>query len=113
MYEIICIVTIVERGKAENIVKEAKEAGATGATIFYGRGTGDKEIKKLLNIHVESSKEIILILGEKEKYKKIMKSIVHAGNLKTPGAGIVFSLPIMDLIGLKHREFLDELENSK
>ncbi len=37
-------------GKAEKIVNKAKLAGATGASIFYGRGTGESEVKKFLNI---------------------------------------------------------------
>ena len=110
MSDIICIVTIVERGKADSIVKMAKEAGSTGATIFYGRGTGEKEAKKFLSISVESSKEVILILSMEEEYKKIMKAIVHAGELKKPGTGIVFSVPILDLVGLHHRDFLEEIE---
>lgn len=110
MSDIICIVTIVERGKADSIVKMAKKGGATGATIFYGRGTGEQEAKKFLNINVESSKEVILILAMEKQYKDIMKAIVDAGELKKPGTGIVFSVPILDLVGLHHREFLEEIE---
>ena len=42
------IFAIVERGKAEFIVEKAKEAGAEGATIVYGRGTGEKEFQNSL-----------------------------------------------------------------
>lgn len=110
MLDIRCIVTIVERGKADKVVKEAKKAGVTGATIFYGRGTGESEVKKFLQINVESSKEIILMLAKEEDYKAIMKAVIVAGNLKKPGTGIIFSLPIIDLVGLHHREFLEEME---
>ena len=44
--EVKCIVAIVERGKADKIVEKAKEAGAKGATIIYGRGTGQSEALK-------------------------------------------------------------------
>lgn len=43
--DIRCIVAIVERGKADKIVESAKDAGASGATVFYGRGTGESEVK--------------------------------------------------------------------
>ena len=108
MFDVKCIVTIVERGKADKIVEKAKLAGASGASIFYGRGTGDTEIKKFLNVHIESSKEMILILSSKEEYKSIMDAIVEAGNLKKPGTGIIFSVPVTNLIGLHHR---DEFED--
>ena len=34
------IVCILERGKANDVVKKAVEAGARGATIFFARGSG-------------------------------------------------------------------------
>lgn len=104
MIGVKCIVAIVERGKAKNIVDAAKKAGATGATIFYGRGTGDSEVKKFLKVNIESSKEIILVLSEKKDIKRIVTGMVEAGNLLEPGRGIIFTVPIDNLIGLHHRE---------
>ncbi|MBU5425278.1 P-II family nitrogen regulator [Tissierella pigra] len=108
MIEIKCIVAVVERGKADKVVESAKKAGANGATIFYGRGTGESEVKKFLSIHVEASKEIILILTEVDKYKNIMKAMVEAGELKKPGTGIIFTVPVNNLIGLHHREEFED-----
>lgn len=108
MFDIKCIVTIVERGKADKIIEVAKQAGASGATIFYGRGTGESEVKKFLKVNIEASKEIILILSEKEQLKDIMTAMIIAGKLKEPGMGIIFTIPIDNLIGLHHRiEFED------
>lgn len=104
MVEVRCIVAIVERGKADKIVNKAKKVGAKGATILYGRGTGQSEALKFLNIHIEASKEIIIILSEKDKYKEIYETIIEAGRLKEPGTGIIFTFPISDLVGLHHRE---------
>lgn len=104
MTEVMAIVAIVERGKADYVVKRAKKAGAQGATILYGRGTGESEAKKFLNVYIESSKEIILILTEKEKCRQIFEEIVEAGKLKEPGTGIIFTFPISNLVGLHHRE---------
>lgn len=106
--DIRCIVAIVERGKADKIVDAAKKAGATGATIFYARGTGTTEAKKFFNLHIESSKEVILILSEASNKERIMKAIVETGKLKEPGTGIVFSVEISDLIGLKHRDMFNK-----
>ena len=108
MFDVKCIVVIVERGKAEKIVEAAKVAGASGATIFYGRGTGESEAKKFLNIHIEASKEMILILTEVEKYEKIKQAMVEAGRIKEPGTGIIFTVPVADLIGLHHREEFED-----
>ena len=108
MNEPRCIVTIVDRGKADKIVKEAKKVGANGATILYGRGTGHKEALKLFNIHVESSKEVILIISEEAEYKPIFDKIIEVGNLKNPGTGIIFTFPLFDVVGLRHRGESDE-----
>lgn len=97
-----CIVAVVERGKADKIVDEAKKVGAKGATIFYGRGTGESEVKRFLNIHIESSKEIILVLSDDEKYKIIFDAIIEAGKLNEPGRGIIFTMPILDIAGINN-----------
>lgn len=98
------IFVIVERGKADHIVDEVKKAGAFGATIFYGRGTGEKEFLKFFNLNVESSKEIILVLTDGERKQPLIDSFVQAGKLKEPGTGILFTVPVGDLIGLHHRK---------
>ncbi len=108
MVDIKCIVAIVERGKADKIVSRAKKVGAKGATILYGRGTGQSEALRFLNIHIEASKEIIIILTEMDKYKSIYEAIIEAGRLKEPGTGIIFTLPVSNLMGLHHRELFDE-----
>lgn len=100
----VAIFVIVERGKADHVVEEAKKAGAFGATIFYGRGTGEKEFKKFFNLNVESSKEIIVILTPNSDKKPIMDAVVKAGKLDDPGTGILFTVPIADLVGLHYRE---------
>ncbi|NLL69930.1 MAG: P-II family nitrogen regulator [Epulopiscium sp.] len=104
MLDIVAIVAIVERGKADYVVKKAKEAGAQGATILYGRGTGEHEAKRLLNIHIESSKEIIIIITERNKSKSIYDAMVIAGRLDEPGTGIIFTANIENLLGLHHRD---------
>ncbi len=103
MIDIKCIVAVVERGRADKVVEAAKKKGAVGATIFYGRGTGESEVKKFLNVHVEASKEIILILTNEEEKEEIMKSMIEIGGLKDPGTGIIFSFDVESLIGLRHR----------
>ncbi len=100
------IFAIVERGKADAIVEKAKKAGAKGATILYGRGTGESEAKKFFNLHIESSKEIIIIISENETMEPIIDAIVTSGRLKEPGVGILFTVPVTNLIGLHHRKNL-------
>lgn len=105
------IVVIVERGKADKIIKQAKKAGATGATVFYGRGTGEADVMHFIGKNIDQAKEVILILSQRgEKQKKIMEAVVEAGNICEPGTGIVFSLPVTHLFGLHHRDDFNQWE---
>ena len=67
-------------------------------------------MKKFLKVNIEASKEIILILSEKEQLKDIMKEMIIAGDLKKPGMGVIFTLAIDNLIGLKHRIDFEDIE---
>lgn len=94
------IVTIVNQGYAEKVMTEAKKSGATGGTTINGRGLGDGKAIKFLNISIEPEKDIVLILVSNDKKNSIMESILNNCGLKTPGAGICFSLPVDHVVGL-------------
>ena len=66
-------------------------------------------IKKFFNLNIESSKEIIFILTDISKKQQIIDAVVEAGKLKEPGTGILFTMPVMDIIGLHHRISIKEL----
>lgn len=94
------IITITNEGFAETVMTAAKKAGATGGTTINGRGLETEKIVKFLGVSIEPEKDIILILTDEEKKNPIMNEIVKACGLKTPGAGICFSLPVDNAIGL-------------
>lgn len=96
------IVTIVKRGWAERILLAAQEAGARGGTIICARGVGIHESKRLLGILIEPEKEIILVLIHKDKAKRVLKAMVQAGNMETPGTGIGFVLDVEKVVGIVH-----------
>ena len=94
------IVTIVNQGYAEKVMTEAKKSGATGGTTINGRGLGDGKAIKFLNISIEPEKDVVLILVPTDKKNDIMNVILNNCGLKTPGAGICFSLPVDHVVGL-------------
>ncbi len=96
------IITIVDRGNSDIIIKASKAAGAEGGTIIPGRGTGIHERKKLWGIPIEPEKDIILTVVPQEKTKSILKAIVEQGNLDKPGAGITFVLELKTVAGICH-----------
>lgn len=98
------IFTIVERGKGETIIKATHDAGAEGATLFYGRGTGIHEHRKILGIPVEPEKEIVITLIEKEKTDIILEAIVREGKLNESGKGRAFVVSVDKMVGAIHLE---------
>lgn len=98
------IFTIVERGKGEAIIKATHDAGADGATLFYGRGTGIHEHRKILGIPIEPEKEIVITLIEKEKTDAILEAIVREGKLNESGRGRAFVVNVEKMVGALHLE---------
>lgn len=105
------IFTIVERGKGETIIKATHEAGAEGATLFFGRGTGIHEQKKILGIPIEPEKEIVITLIEKEKTDAILEAIVSAGKLNESGKGRAFVISVDKMVGTLHLEPKNKQDN--
>lgn len=96
----VLIITVVNRGFADQVIDAAREKGARGGTTIYARGTGVHEMDKFLNISIQPEKEMVLIIVKKNEAKEITHAIVTAAGLKTEGRGICFSMPITDLVGI-------------
>ncbi len=101
MYHIIT--TIVDKGKAEDVISAAKEAGATGGTIINGRGSGIHETTKLFMMDIEPEKEIVIILSGAEKSDTIVSSINLKLKLNEPGNGIIFVQEVLSAYGLSNK----------
>jgi nitrogen regulatory protein PII len=95
------IITIVDRGCGDDVMSFAKDAGAGGGTIIYGRGTGAKEAAKFFNIVIQEEKELVLIAVKVEQKQAIMSAITKNAGLATSCHGVTFSLPIEDVAGFK------------
>ncbi|GAA5346281.1 P-II family nitrogen regulator [Planifilum fimeticola] len=93
------IVTILKKGMARSAVQAAKKAGARGATVMLGRGTGIHE-RRFLGIQWNPEKEVILILVPDEQVETILDALVAAGKLDKPGTGIGFVLDTKRIGGI-------------
>ncbi|MFQ5432349.1 MAG: P-II family nitrogen regulator [Nitrospinota bacterium] len=92
--DVALITCIVQREVADKIVKAARDAGAQGATIHFAKGTGIRERLGILGVAVEVEKEVINIVVSKEQVDKVFEAMYLAGNLDTPGMGIIFITPL-------------------
>jgi len=96
------IVTIINKGWADEIVEAARNAGAEGGTVLYGRGTGVHERKSFFGILIEPEKEVVLTLIPRERTQSVLQAIVKAGQLEKPGTGIAFVLDVSQVAGIIH-----------
>ena len=95
------VVVIVNEGHSEKVMDAAREAGARGGTIAHARGSGTKDIEKKYGIVITPQKEMIYILVNEKIRDAVMSAVNKAAGLDTLGQGIVFSLPVDNVSGIK------------
>ena len=88
--DVALITCVVQRGVAEPIINAAREAGAQGATVNFGKGMGMRERLGLLGVAVEVEKEVRQIVVSTEQVDRVFERMYLAGNLDTPGMGIAY-----------------------
>ncbi len=95
------IVVIVNEGHSDKVMDAARDAGARGGTICHARGSGNKDIEKKYGIVITPQKEMLYILVSENIRDAVMASINRAVGLDTMGQGIIFSLPVDNISGIK------------
>ena len=103
------ITCIVQRGAADAIVQAATEAGAQGATIYYAHGSGVRERLGVLGLAVEVEKEVVNILVANDQRDRIFEKIYFAGQLDTPGMGLVYVTPLEKMATYIPKEVAERL----
>jgi nitrogen regulatory protein PII len=98
MYQLI--ITIVNKGKAEEVIDAATAAGARGGTIINARGSGIHETARVFNMEIEPEKETVLILCKKDVTQAIVGAIYHNLELEKPGNGIIFVQDVNSAYGI-------------
>lgn len=94
------IVTIVNRGSAQDVIEVANEAGSRGGTIINARGSGTHETSKIFNMEIEPEKEMVMILSRKDITDKIVENIRVKLELDKPGKGILFIQDVQQAYGI-------------
>lgn len=95
------IMAFVNQGYSDAVMDAAKPAGAGGGTVFHSRQVGSEEALKFFGISVQEEREIVLILAEKDKKLDIMKAIGEKCGSNTPAHGMIISVPVDNVVGLR------------
>lgn len=95
------ILVIVNRGNTDTVMDAARAEGARGGTVLHARRVGYEDRESLLGFTLQPEKEIVTILTPRPQKHELMKAINKAAGLSTPAAGVLFSLPVNDMMGLQ------------
>jgi len=96
------IIALVEDDKTDGIMKAARKAGATGATVInHARGEGLKQSKTFFGLSLETQRDMLLFLVEEHMSRKILEKIAEVGEFEIkPGKGIAFQIDVEDAVGV-------------
>ena len=91
---------VVNFGTGSKVLKEAKNIGVSGGTIFLGKGAAKNHLLELLGLD-EIKKEIILMVSEINLEDQIHEKLTEKFHLNKPNHGIAFSLPVKKVLGAR------------
>ena len=95
------IIVICEKGRTDEVMDAARQAGAGGGTVVHAKGTGAKYTEKFFGMSIADEKEMIYIVSSANKKKDIMKSIMDNAGPQTKAHAVAFSLSVSDTAGLR------------
>jgi len=99
------IIAFVDDASTEAVMKEARLAGATGATIINNaRGEGINRQRTFFGMQLETQRDVLLFVVEQHLSRKILERIAKiAGFDKDPGKGIAIQMNVEDAVGVAHQ----------
>ncbi len=97
------IITIVDKGNTDIVMEAARGAGASGGTVVKAKGTG-ADIAKFFGVSISEEKEMVYIATKKEMRDGIMRAIMEKAGTNTDAHGVVFSLPVDSVLGIRSLE---------
>ena len=90
---------IMNAGLCEEVMDIVREAGIKGATILSVRG-GSAQHETILGITVDTEKDLIISITDKETAEKAMAAIKEKAGIKTPAHTVCFTIPVEKVVGL-------------
>lgn len=99
------IIALVDDSRTDEVMKAARDAGATGATIINNaRGEGLEQSKTFFGLSLETQRDVLLFLVEEHLSRHILEKIGDIGKFdEHAGSGIAFQINVEDAIGVAHQ----------
>lgn len=99
----VLLIVIADKGNVDVVMDAARAAGATGGTVLSAKGTG-AEVAKFFGVAISEEKELIHIVTRRESRDAIMKAVMEKAGRDTPAHGVIFSLPVETVVGIRSLE---------
>ena len=107
MHELV--VAVVNKDFTDIAIDSARDAGATGATIFHTKSANNAKFEQLIGTSTSQETDTVFFLTTSEYKGKIMEAIRDSAGLKTEGGAIIFSLPVDSIVGIGRFDGEDEV----
>lgn len=96
----VLISFILNKGTADDAMAAARKAGASGGTILNAQGTGKEDDVKFFGISLVPEKEMLITIVPQDKASGVIEAVKSVPSLAEPGAGIAFTMDIVDFASL-------------
>ena len=96
------LIAFVDDDKTDAVLKAARHAGATGATVINNaRGEGLNETKTFFGLSLDTQRDMVLFLVEEHMARHILEEIAETGDFESKlGSGIAIQLDVEDAVGV-------------
>ena len=84
----------------KEVMAAARAAGAGGGTVVHSRSVVDDSALPHVGTGLAEEKDIVLIVANSETKLAIMQAISEKCGIRSEAKGIVYALPIDNVIGL-------------
>lgn len=97
-----CLMTVIDKGRGHDCMEIARAAGAGGGTIIHAHGAGVPR-DYYFPLMIEPQKDVLMIVTPSARAPTIRSAIYTGMDLHTRGNGIIFTLPVLNTVGLYDR----------
>ena len=107
-HEFSLITAMVKQGHSEDVMNVARAAGARGGTVIHSCAMSGEKAENLWGLTVQGEREIVLIVVPEAHKVAIMQAIGKECGVQSSAKGLVLSMPIDHVLGIKELEEDDE-----
>lgn len=95
------LIVFVEDAKTDDVLKAARESGATGCTVVSNaRGEGIDVPSSFFGLALTTQRDVVLLLVEEHLSREILEHIGVIGEFdEKPGTGLAIQIDVEDAVG--------------